>query len=104
MRTILLAIALVSAPSLAHDADHHDMAQHHAMGQHAKKGEHADAPTSFDKQPAAGTWAKCPVSGDVFQVGKDTEFATYDGRVYAFCCPDCKPDFDKNPAKYADKR
>ena len=27
--------------------------------------------------------------------------ATYEGRVYAFCCPDCKPDFDKDPAKYA---
>jgi YHS domain-containing protein len=44
------------------------------------------------------------VSGDVFRVGKDTGFATYNGRVYAFCCPDCKPDFDKDPAKFADKR
>jgi YHS domain-containing protein len=94
MKTILLALALASAPVLAHDMP---------KG-HAKKGEHADAPTSFEAQPALGTWAKCPVSGDVFQVGKDTEFATYDGRVYAFCCPDCKPDFDKDPAKYAEKR
>lgn len=94
MKTILLALALVSSPVLAHDMP----------GHHAKKGEHRDAPTSFEKQPPPGTWAKCPVSGDVFKVGADTEFATYNGRVYAFCCPDCKPDFDKDPAKYAGKR
>ncbi len=66
--------------------------------------QHADAPRSFDKQPPVGTWAKCPVSGDVFQVNKDTGFATRQGRVYAFCCPDCKPDFLKHPAKYAEPR
>ena len=94
MKTLLLALALASAPALAHDMPK----------SHAKKGEHTDAPRSFEKQPPPGTWAKCPVSGDVFKVGADTEFATYQGRVYAFCCPDCKPDFDKDPAKYADKR
>ena len=93
MRKLILAVALAASPVLAHGHE----------GQHAKKGEHRDAPTSFEKQPPQGTWAKCPVSGDVFQVGKDTEFATYNGRVYAFCCPDCKPDFDKDPAKFADK-
>ena len=94
MKTLLLALALASAPALAHDMPKN----------HAKKGQHQDAPTSFEKQPPPGTWAKCPVSGDVFKVGADTEFATYQGRVYAFCCPDCRPDFDKDPAKYADKR
>jgi YHS domain len=94
MKTLLLALALASSPVLAHDMPK----------DHAKKGEHRNAPTSFESQPAAGTWAKCPVSGDVFRVGADTGFATYNGRVYAFCCPDCKPDFDKDPAKYADKR
>ena len=94
MKTLLLAIALAASPVLAHDMPKN----------HAKKGEHRDAPTSFEKQPAPGTWAKCPVSGDVFRVGADTEFAAYNGRVYAFCCPDCKPDFDKDPSKYADKR
>ncbi len=94
MKTLLFALALAASPVLAHDMPKH----------HATKGEHRDAPTSFEKQPPVGTWAKCPVSGDVFRVGADTEFATYGGRVYAFCCPDCKPDFDKDPAKYADKR
>src|SRR3982751_1757926 len=94
MKHLILALALASSPVLAHGS----------AGHHAKKDKHKDAPTSFEKQPAAGTWAKCPVSGDIFRVGPDTEFATYDGRVYAFCCTDCKPDFDKDPAKFADKR
>ena len=94
MKNLILAAALAVSPAFAHDAPKN----------HAKHGEHQDAPTSFEKQPAKGTWAKCPVSGDTFQVDSDTQFATYNGRVYAFCCPDCKPDFEKNPAKYADKR
>jgi YHS domain-containing protein len=96
MKSILIALALASAPAFAHD--------NHEHADHAKKGEHAEAPRSFDKQPPEGTWARCPVSGDVFKVSSDTEFVTYEGRVYAFCCPDCKPDFVKNPAKYADKK
>jgi YHS domain-containing protein len=92
VKALLLAVALAAVPAVAHD--------HPAN--HARKGEHRDAPTSFEKQPAPGTWAKCPVSGDAFRVGPETEFATYEGRVYAFCWPDCKPDFDKDPAKYAE--
>ncbi|HUJ28561.1 MAG TPA: YHS domain-containing protein [Myxococcales bacterium] len=95
MKTLLIAAALAVAPAYAHEMPE----GHH---QHAK--EHADAPRSFDKQPPAGTWARCPVSGDVFQVNAGTEFAVYKGRVYAFCCDDCKPDFLKNPDKYADKK
>ncbi len=98
MRTILIALALAATPALAHDEEHH------APSNHAKKGAHADAPRSFEKQPAVGTWARCPVSGDVFKVAADTQFATYEGRTYAFCCGECKPDFEKSPAKYADKK
>ena len=91
MKTIAFALVLAATPALAHEMP----------GNHAKKGEHQDAPVSFDKQPAVGTWARCPVSGDIFRVGPETEFATYKGRVYAFCCDECKPDFEKDPAKYA---
>jgi len=95
---LLLAALLAGTPALAREGDH---AKHAAP---PAKGEHADAPRSFDKQPSEGTWARCAVSGDVFKVSKETDFATYQGRVYAFCCPDCKPDFVKNPAKFADKK
>src|SRR3982751_2440790 len=105
MKAILLAVAFAAMPAFAHD--HEDAKGHHAedaKGHHAgDKSKPKDAPRSFDKQPAQGTWAKCAVSGDVFQVGSETEFATYNGRTYAFCCPDCKPDFEKDPAKYSDK-
>jgi YHS domain-containing protein len=93
MKRLLIAIALASAPVLAHE---------HPSKAEQKK--HAGSPTSFDQQPPVGTWATCAVSGDVFQVSRETDFATYGGRVYAFCCPDCKPDFVKDPAKYADKK
>lgn len=96
--SLLLAALLGATPALAHDEEHH------APSNHAKQGEHRNAPRSFDKQPAEGTWARCAVSGDVFKVGKETQFATYQGRVYAFCCDECKPDFVKNPAKFADKK
>ena len=98
MKILLLAAALAATPALAHDADHHPPSNH------ARRSEHKDAPRSFDKQPPEGTWARCPVSGDVFKVGKQTQFETYAGRVYAFCCDECKPDFVKDPAKFADKK
>ncbi len=98
MKTMLIALALAATPALAQEGEHH------APSNHARKGQHQKAPRSFDKQPPEGTWARCPVSGDVFKVGPETEFATYEGRVYAFCCDECKPDFEKNPSKYADKK
>jgi YHS domain-containing protein len=93
MKSLLIAVALAAAPAFAHG--------HPSKAEQAK---HAGAPRSFDQQPPEGTWATCAVSGDVFKVSKETDFATYEGRVYAFCCPDCKPDFVKDPAKYAEKK
>ena len=60
--------------------------------------------SSFASQPKVGTKARCAVAGEEFVVKAKTMFSTHEGRVYAFCCADCKPDFDKNPAKYADKK
>jgi YHS domain-containing protein len=99
MRTVLAVLCLALAmPALAHDEEHHKPSNH------AKKGQHQDAPRSFDTKPAVGTWARCPVSGDVFRVGPETEMTQYEGRWYAFCCDECKPDFDKDPAHFADKK
>ena len=69
----------------------------------ADKPAAAALPRSFASQPAPGTRARCPVSGDTFTITGKTQTSTYKGRVYAFCCSDCKPDFDKDPAKYEDK-
>jgi len=50
---------------------------------------------------AAGTAAKCPVTGEDFTVKDSTVQVTYKGKRYAFCCADCQPTFAKDPAKYA---
>jgi hypothetical protein len=95
LRTLVAAALLAGTPAFAHgDAQEKN---------HAKKGEHKEAPRSFATKPAAGTWAKCAVSDEVFQVDGDTGMSEYKGRWYVFCCPECKPDFDKEPGKYAEK-
>jgi YHS domain-containing protein len=50
-----------------------------------------------------GTKTKCVVSNEEFTVKPNTTQIVYQGKRYAFCCADCKPDFEKNPAKYAAK-
>jgi YHS domain-containing protein len=50
---------------------------------------------------AVGTKMKCPVTGEEFTVKPTTTQIVYNGKRYAFCCPDCKPDFEKNPSKFA---
>ncbi|RME28327.1 MAG: YHS domain-containing protein [Deltaproteobacteria bacterium] len=67
------------------------------------KGE-ASAPVAFDKPPAVGTKATCPVSGKQFVVKADTARSTYKGKHYVFCCPGCKPKFDADPEKYLKKK
>ena len=46
----------------------------------------------------------CPVSGDKLggDMGKPVVIV-YQGQEVKFCCPDCKPEFDKDPAKYIAK-
>ena len=55
--------------------------------------------------PAKATAAKktsliCPVTGTkIASAAKAYNHETYKGKTYYFCCPECKPAFDKNPAK-----
>lgn len=61
------------------------------------------AATSAHKTKAAVKQAPliCPVTGDKIASVKDAVgHSVYKGKTYYFCCPDCKPLFDKNPAKY----
>ena len=80
-----------------HKADHHAMSEGHQGHDHAKA---TGVKNGFGKKPAVGTKATCPVTGNEFTVSKDTQFSQYKGKYYAFCCPGCKPQFDKNPEKY----
>lgn len=45
--------------------------------------------------------AVCPVMGTkIPDVTKAAGKSVYKGKTYYFCCGGCKPQFDKDPAKY----
>ena len=62
----------------------------------------AVAPAAATDPPpfALGTKMKCAVTGEEFTVSAKTTQIVHDGKRYAFCCSDCLPEFNKNPAKY----
>ena len=42
----------------------------------------------------------CPVTGTkIASAAKAYNHEAYKGKTYYFCCPECKPAFDKNPGK-----
>lgn len=45
----------------------------------------------------------CPVSGEKLGEMAPPTIIVYKGQEVKFCCPDCKKDFDKDPAKYLKK-
>ena len=50
--------------------------------------------------PAKTTVLICPVTGTkIASAAKAYSHETYKGKSYYFCCPECKPAFDKNPTK-----
>jgi YHS domain-containing protein len=80
-------------PAAAHHEGH--------MGSAGAKKGTPTSPAVFDKMPAFGTKATCAVSNEEFTVNARTQSSTYQGKTYVFCCSDCKPEFDENPAKFA---
>ncbi len=42
----------------------------------------------------------CPVMLDEVEDPSDAAYSNYRGKRYYFCCPACKPKFDKNPRRY----
>jgi len=63
----------------------------------------ANLNASLVEEPAIaiGTKMKCAVTGEDFTVSAKTIQTVYQGKRYAFCCADCLPEFNKNPAKFA---
>ncbi len=72
---------------------------------HEKVDEKAagDAKLAFDAKPAAGTKARCPVTGQAFTVAANTVGSVHEGKHYVYCCAGCKPKFDADPKKYLKK-
>lgn len=42
----------------------------------------------------------CPVMKEEVEDVATAAYSDYKGKRYYFCCPSCKPKFDKNPEKY----
>ncbi len=54
-------------------------------------------------KPKPDKLTTCPVSGDKLgEMGKPYVFE-YKGQEVKLCCKSCKPDFDKDPAKFMKK-
>jgi hypothetical protein len=58
---------------------------------------------SATPKPKPDLLTTCPVSGDrLGDMGKPYVFV-YQGQEVKLCCPDCKDQFDKDPAKFLKK-
>jgi YHS domain-containing protein len=63
----------------------------------------ADTNSIAPANPKPDLLATCPVSGDKLgEMGKPYVFV-YKGQEIKLCCPNCKKDFEKDPAKFIAK-
>lgn len=104
---VVFTFSFLAAACGGGTAEPEGAADHHAgegeggeMG-HGDPAAAADAQASFEGAPAVGAHATCPVSHEAFTVTAETETSEYQGRTYAFCCPNCKGRFDADPAQFA---
>ena len=57
-------------------------------------------PAPAPKAPVKIAALVCPITGEkISSVSAAAAHETYKGKTYYFCCPSCKPVFDKNPDK-----
>ncbi len=60
-------------------------------------------PQAPSQAPAASAMKEksiCPVMLEEVEDTSEAAYSDYKGKRYYFCCPACKPKFDKNPRKY----
>ncbi len=80
MKTLLLSLLALAALTQAGTAD----------------------PAHTAKAPAKAAALICPITGEkISSASAAAAHETYKGKTYYFCCPSCKPAFDKNPDKAA---
>jgi len=69
----------------------------------ASRADDAGSTGSAQAKPKPDMLTTCPVSGDKLgEMGKAYVFV-YQGQEVRLCCPNCKKDFEKDPAKYLKK-
>lgn len=98
---LLAALAALSASAFAADTTK-PSAKDHAKVSHAKVS-HAKVAAKAAPKKVKVADVRCPVTGDKIAAASLSKSlkSTYKGKTYYFCCPSCKPTFDKNPAKYS---
>jgi YHS domain-containing protein len=58
------------------------------------------APAQAPKAKVKAAALVCPITGEkIISASAAAAHETYKGKTYYFCCPSCKPMFDKNPGK-----
>ena len=107
MKTLtLLAVITLAAfivPVMAETMHNHSAAEHAKMIAAKKVAAKPAAKQTVKPAPAKKAVVRCPVMGGVVKDTKTAPKSIYKGKTYYFCCPGCKPEFDKNPAKYVKK-
>ncbi len=70
------------------------------MADHKHDSNAKQEPNTTAEKAKAAEQTLCPVMGG--KINKDI-FTEYKGKKVYFCCPGCKPVFEKDPEKYIDK-
>ena len=89
--------------SMKHDADQKHQEEISAVGMKGEANIGAAeqvAASSRDKNDENDIVA-CPVMGTKIKISKAYDKTVYKGKTYYFCCSECKPEFLKNPEKFA---
>ena len=98
MILIALAVFALGSASLAQSAKQTAKPTPHAK---SAASAHKHAAAKKPKAKAKQAALVCPVTGEkIASVKQAAGHSTYKGKTYYFCCPMCKPKFDKAPAKY----
>ncbi len=99
VKSLLLGTAVTTGSVIGltgcQSSDHSDHSGHN----------HGSAATSATITTAAAkpyTLKTCIVTDETFDHGKPYSFV-HEGQEIKLCCDGCKPDFDKEPAKYLKK-
>lgn len=64
------------------------------------KGKYSKASIVGQSNAQVGDLVRCPVSGVVFRVKKDSVSVAYKGERYYVCCHGCAQRFKENPTKF----
>ena len=97
-KSLLLGAAVTTGSVLAligcQSSDHQD----HSGHKHGSAG----TPATTTTRAKPYTLKTCIVTDEAFDHGKPYTFV-HNGQEIKMCCDGCKPDFDKEPAKYLKK-